>query len=91
MQTPGCDTAPTMRGVWSIVFRSSECGEATTNSNRRSSCGSMSTVPSVRMFVSIPLNIRKRPLYFAFSSSIAACCSTTCAIDMPPAIGSPYE
>ena len=80
-----------MRAVWSIDLRSSECGEATTNSNWRSSCGSMSTVPSARMFASIPLNIRKRPLYLRLSASIAACCCATCAIVMPPAIGRPYE
>ena len=80
-----------MRAVWSTDFRSSECGDATTNSKRRSSSGVMSIVPSRPMFASIPLNSRKLPLYFAFRASISACCSLTFSIVMPPAIDRPYE
>ena len=48
--------------------------------------GIASTAP---MFASIPLNIRKRPLYFLFSRSISACCRTACSIVIPRAIGRP--
>jgi hypothetical protein len=38
-----------------------------------------------------PFKMRKRPSYFVFSRSISVHCFAACSIDIPRAIGRPYE
>jgi len=91
MRTAECCIAASMRCVWSSFFRSFECGAASTTSKVAPSSSVRSRCPAALMFASMPCNRRKRPLYWPLTSSIARRCAAASAIDMPPAILSPYE